>query len=130
MIVDSSAVMAIFLREPEAERIEQVLQNADVLHMSAATLLEVFIALSHRKGQHMQPFVETWMRMLNIELIAFTEEHLSAAMNAWWRYGRSRSVAKLNFGDCIAYATAALANEPLLCKGEDFPLTDATLVPW
>jgi uncharacterized protein with PIN domain len=54
-------------------------------------------------------------------------EMLTAAVDAWLRYGKGRHTASLNFGDCLSYATAALAGEPLLCVGNDFAQTDLAL---
>ena len=62
-----------------------------------------------------------------VETIAFTEAHFGIAIGAWLRFGRGCHPAALNFGDCLTYATARLADQPLLCMGEDFPRTDLEL---
>lgn len=67
------------------------------------------------------------MEQLEIEVIPFTIEHYSAAIGAWLKFGRGRDKAGLNFGDCLSYATAQLAQQPLLCVGEDFAKTDIEL---
>ncbi|MBI4705238.1 MAG: type II toxin-antitoxin system VapC family toxin [Deltaproteobacteria bacterium] len=124
MILDSSAVAAVFLEEPEAERLLAAIAAADSVSISAATFLELGIVLSHRKAHPMVHALELFFAKLGVRVIPFTDEHRAAALAAWWRYGRSRSPAGLNFGDCIVYATAALADEELLCKGDDFANTD------
>jgi ribonuclease VapC len=63
----------------------------------------------------------------SIAMVPFGEEHYSAAVEAWLRYGKGRHKAALNFGDCMSYATAKLSNQPLLCSGKDFSQTDLQL---
>jgi ribonuclease VapC len=60
-------------------------------------------------------------------VIEFGETHWQEAFSAWWQFGRSRHPAALNFGDCLAYATASVAGQPLLAKGDDFAQTDILL---
>ena len=60
----------------------------------------------------------------------FTESQAEVARAAWRRWGKGRHPAGLNTGDCAAYALAKTTGEPLLCKGEDFPKTDAALLDW
>jgi ribonuclease VapC len=60
----------------------------------------------------------------NIAVVPFTDAHFGVALTAWLRYGRGRHPAQLNYGDCLAYATARVAREPLLFTGEDFARTD------
>jgi ribonuclease VapC len=128
VIVDTSALVTVFLKEPEAQRCLELLRDADEVGMSAATILETGIVLSHRKGRFMQHAVDLLLARLQIDAIPFDDEHRRAALRAWWRFGKGRSPAALNFGDCISYATAHLAGRPLLCKGDDFPKTDLPLI--
>jgi len=67
-------------------------------------------------------------RQLGIDVVPFTAEHAAGAARAFERYGRGRHPAKLNYGDCMAYATAKLAGEPLLYVGDDFAKTDIASV--
>ena len=124
MIVDTSALMAIFQREPEANSFLETLAVARAAAVSAVSVVETGIVLSYRKGQPMQAAVEHLLRRLAINVVPFTDQHRVEALNAHWRYGRGRHPAALNFGDCIAYATAKLSAEPLLFKGHDFSQTD------
>ena len=128
MILDSSVIVAVFLEEPATQRVLELIADADSVSVSAATLLEAGIVLSHRKGKPMQHALELFCKKLAIESVPFTDEHRAAALRAWWHFGRTRGAAALNFGDCIAYATARLADEPLLCIGNDFPQTCLTVL--
>lgn len=130
MILDSSAVVAIFLDEPEAPRLLDAIAAASSVSISAGTFLEAGIVLSHRKGKVMQHALELFFTKLGVRVVPFTDEQRSVALAAWWKHGRTRSAAGLNFGDCIAYATAMSAGEPLLCKGDDFTKTDVELAPY
>ena len=128
MILDSSAIVAVFLKEPSADRILELIVEAERVAVSAATLVEIGIVLSNRKGKQMQHALELFCKKLEIESVPFTDEHREVAIHAWWHFGKSRGPAALNFGDCIAYATAKLAGEPLLCTGNDFPKTDLPII--
>ena len=128
MILDTSAVVAIFEREPEADALIELIAGAGAVAISAASVLECGIVISHRKGRNMQHALDLFLAKVGAEVLPFTDDHRREAVRAWWRYGRTRGEAKLNFGDCIAYATAKVAGRPLLCKGNDFPRTDLDLV--
>ncbi len=128
MILDSSAIVAVFLKEPSADKILAMISEAERIAVSAATLVEAGIVLSYRKGRQMQHTLELFCQKLDIESLPFTDEHREVALHAWWHFGKSRAPAALNFGDCIAYATAKLAGEPLLCIGGDFSKTDLAVV--
>jgi len=124
MILDSSAVVAIVLEEPEATEFLDKIAAAEHAAISAATFVEAGIVLSHRKGRPMSGTLELLFRKLGVEILPFTDAHREAALDAWWRFGRTRAPAALNFGDCIAYGAASVEGEPLLFKGDDFPQTD------
>lgn len=124
MILDSSAVVAIVLGESEADAFLTAIAAASGVMISSATFVEVGLVLSHRLNKPMQDDLEFLFSKLGVTVLPFTDEHRREALDAWWRFGKSRHEAALNFGDCIAYATAKLASEPLLFKGEDFTKTD------
>ncbi len=130
MIIDSSALVGIFLREPEADRLLEAIGDAPTTAISAANLVETGIVLSHRLGKPMHHGLELFLAKLNVAVVPFDAGHANEAIRAWWKYGRTRSPARLNFGDCIAYAAAKIAEEPLLCKGDDFPQTDLALADY
>lgn len=124
MVVDSSALVAIHLKEPGHEGILRKLTHAPIALAAAPTVLETAIVLTARMAQDARPLLTFSLRRLRIEVVPFGEDHYDAAIDAFLRYGKGRHPAALNFGDCIAYATAALAELPLLYVGKDFAQTD------
>jgi ribonuclease VapC len=84
----------------------------------------IAIELSRRRGQDAGPWLRSFLRNADAEVVPFTEEHLDAAIDAFLRFGKGRHRAALNFGDCMAYAVAAVAGMPLLYTGNDFAQTD------
>jgi ribonuclease VapC len=124
MVLDSSAMVAILLREPGHEELIDRMDAAEVLIVGAPTLLEATMVLTARLGQDARPLVFAFLRRLDAEVIPFNEEHLDAAATAFIRFGRGRHPAALNFGDCMSYAIASVAGMPLLFAGEDFGRTD------
>jgi ribonuclease VapC len=127
MILDSSALVAIVLQEPDAEGLLQRMREAPQLGIGAATLLEAGIVLSARLQADARGLLARVLQEGGIAVVDLTEAHVSVAMDAWLRYGKGRHPAALNFGDCLAYATAVVAGAPLLCVGDDFPQTDCPL---
>ena len=124
MIVDSSAVVAILNREPEAERYEEAIATAIQPRISVASLLEASIVVEARGGVAAGDQLDLLVQRFGIALEPVTTEQLAAARRAWRRFGRGNHPAALNFGDCFAYALAETTGEPLLYKGEDFARTD------
>ena len=124
MIVDSSAIVAIFFQEPGFEMLIGKLANAGEAGMSAPTLVECAIVLSARLGQDARGLLTRLLKEANIVVIPFTETHYETAVSAWFKFGKGRHPAQLNFGDCMTYATAKLAGLPLLYVGDDFSQTD------
>jgi ribonuclease VapC len=127
MVVDASAILAIFLQEPEAPRFIALIGAASSRLISAATVLEAGIVLDQRPGLAPNATPDTLSAFLintGFSVIPFTEEHAILARLAYRRFGRGIHAAKLNFGDCISYALAKASDEPLLFKGDDFALTD------
>ena len=124
MIVDSSAILAILYREPEAERFETAIASAPDCRMSVVNGLEASIAVEGRGGAAAGYALDRFLEAAEIELAPVTAEHMEAARRAWRRFGKGNHPAGLNFGDCFAYALAKTAGEPLLFKGGDFAQTD------
>jgi ribonuclease VapC len=124
MVLDSSALVAIHLREPGHERLIDKIDAAEVVVVGVPTLLETAMVLTARLGQDARPILFAFLRRLEAEVIPFNEEHLDAAATAFIRFGRGRHPAALNFGDCMSYAVASVAGMPLLSTGEDFRRTD------
>jgi ribonuclease VapC len=124
MVIDSSAIVAILLLEPEAEHFTRLVERAGRARIAAPNLLEVDMVISSRKGPYGLDGVDDYLQRAGIETVPFTADHAAVAREAFLRYGKGRHPAGLNFGDCIAYATARLEDMPLLFKGDDFRLTD------
>jgi ribonuclease VapC len=127
IVVDSSAVVAIALREAEADHFAQVLETNGDARMSAATYLETSNVLEGRHGASGDAMFQQVMKRLRdvgLCLVAFDETQAELARDGFRRYGKGRHPAGLNFGDCIAYALAKALDAPLLYKGGDFDKTD------
>lgn len=127
MIVDSSAVVAILLRETSSARVKDMLLDAGSAGIGAPTLVETGIVMLRRLGPAGRSLVARATAEFQLETIPFHEGHWPVALDAFARFGKGRHAAGLNFGDCMTYATAALAGEPLLCVGDDFAKTDLEL---
>jgi ribonuclease VapC len=121
--LDSSALLAIVLEEPERGTFETMLARHDCV-IGAPTVLEAQMAASSRGGTHGNRSLRHILFRPTVEIIDFTAELEEIAFEAFERYGRGRHPAKLNFGDCMAYAVAKRAKAPLLYKGDDFSKTD------
>jgi ribonuclease VapC len=124
MVLDSSAIVAIHLREPGHEQLIDKIDAAEVVVVGVPTLLETAMVLTARLRQDARPMMFAFLRRVEAEVIPFNEEHLDAAATAFIRFGRGRHPAALNFGDCMSYAVASVAGMPLLSTGEDFRSTD------
>ena len=124
MIVDTSAVVAILMREPGFETLLARLTSDPNPAIGTPTLVETAIVLSARLHQDSRSLLSRFLTEASIAVVPFGEFHFSAAVEAWLRFGKGRHPAALNFGDCLAYAVARLANVPLLCVGDDFAKTD------
>lgn len=123
MIVDTSALIAVVTREDGWLALVNTLQQSPSTSISTMTLLELRIVLSlERFG--MPDLPDELLRRFRIDSIDFTLMHSNVAAQAFAKYGRAHHPARLNFGDCAAYATARIADEPLLFVGNDFSQTD------
>jgi len=124
MIVDSSAVLAIVFREPGFEDLLERMTSAGALAMGTPTLAETGIVLTARFGARADGMLERFLDEFDIVEIPFGEAHWREALEAFRQYGKGRHPAQLNFGDCLTYAVAKLAGEPLIHVGNDFTQTD------
>jgi ribonuclease VapC len=124
MILDSSAVVGIAMKEPGHESLLGALGRANRVGIGAPTLVEATLVLSSRLNRDARGMVSRFLLEGDVALVPFTDAHFGTALDAWLRFGRGRHPANLNFGDCLSYAVARLAGEPLLFTGQDFLRTD------
>jgi ribonuclease VapC len=126
MVVDTSALVAIFLLEPEAEQFAHAIIEAPRVVISAANLLEAGIILDGRIGHQDSSELDEFLVNVGLEVEPVTVNQVQVARHAYRTYGRGNHPAGLNFGDCFAYALAKTTRLPLLFKGNDFTQTDIT----
>lgn len=124
MIVDSSAVVAVFRQEQGYEEIERTIREADAVEIGAPTLFECVIVVGRAEGEAGIDALSRLILDLGIEVVPFDEPHVDTATEAFIGYGKGRHPARLNFGDCMTYATARRSGRPLLYTGDDFAQTD------
>ncbi len=127
MIADSSALVAVVIEEPEFEAVWDRLGAAENVGVGAPTFFEAVMVLRARLGPGGRTLLGAVSEQIGLEVLAFDDRHWPVALDAFTRFGKGRHRAGLNFGDCMAYATATVAGEPLLCVGDDFALTDLEL---
>ena len=127
MIVDTSALIAILKEEPEAAKFIELIDSAVHCRISAANYVETAVVVDGNRDPIMSRRFEDFLRQAEIEVRPVTIEQARLAREAYRDYGKgSGHPARLNFGDCFAYALAKDAGEPLLFKGDDFRQTDVT----
>jgi ribonuclease VapC len=124
MVIDTSALAAIFLAEPERKKFLDLIVEAGTRLISAANALETGILLETRRGEAAGREFDLFLVRANLEIVPVDGEQVEIARSAWRKYGKGRHPAALNFGDCFAYALAKSSGEPLLAKATDFALTD------
>ena len=124
MVLDTSALIAILLDEPERRQFNQCIEANTKRFLSAATLLEAAIVLESRSGEAAGRELDLFLHRARVEVVPVDEEQVEIARAAFRRYGKGNDPAGLNFGDCFSYALAKATGEPLLYKGCDFARTD------
>lgn len=129
MIVDTSAIVAVVLREPGFQVVVDYLEGDDPLAVGAPTLTEASLVLSARLDRDARPKLARFLQEYEIAVVSFGAAHWDEATEAFMRFGKGRHPAGLNYGDCMSYAVAKLADQRLLCLGRDFAQTDLILVP-
>jgi ribonuclease VapC len=128
MVINSSAVMAVLRREPEAAAFAVAIAQAEMRLISAASLLELGMVAESRGragARELDDFLDRW----RFEIVPFDAEQAVLAREAFRHFGKGRHPARLNFGKCIAYALSKASGEPLLSKGDDFAKTDVDIYP-
>ena len=125
MVIDSSSLMSVVLGEDDAylyaDAIIKAQESRTKLYLPASVLVEAGITAEQRRGNDV---LDLWLRRLQAEVVPLDRFIAELARNAFRRFGWGQHPAKLNFGDCMSYATAQYLKLPLLYKGNDFPKTD------
>ena len=125
MVLDSSAVVAIIKGEPGWEDLARKVSEADAILIGAPTLVEIAMVLSGQTGKDQRFRLEAFLQRIEARVVEFSYRHYLLAEEAFLRFGRGfHSKANLNFGDCMSYAVATLADDTLLFVGDDFVHTD------
>jgi ribonuclease VapC len=125
MIVDASAVLAILLEEDDGDAMEDMLLAPRSWHaMSPVNYLEAAVRLDSLKEASKGAELDPLLMEFGIDIVPATPEQAYMARQAYQKFGKGNHPAKLNLGDCFAYALSKARNEPLLFKGDDFRKTD------
>jgi len=124
MVIDTSALIAILLDEPDAGKIRAAIEAGFPRLLSAASLVEASLVIESRKGEAGGRELDLLLYRGAIEIVPVDRDQAELARVAWRRYGRGRHAARLNYGDCFAYALAKSRRSPLLFAGTDFAATD------
>jgi ribonuclease VapC len=129
MVIDTSALVAILLGEPDAEQFARALADAPVRLLSAVSRVELSFVVEGRKGETGRADVELLLRDGGFDIVSVTPQQAEIAVDAFRRFGRGRHRAQLNIGDCFAYALATATGQTLLFKGDGFIHTDIRPAP-
>jgi ribonuclease VapC len=124
MVIDSSAIVAILLKEPESARFAETVADSEINLLSAASLVEASMVIESRRGYEGARDLDLFIYRAGIEIVPVDKEQAELARVAWRKYGKGRHRAGLNYGDCFSYALAKATGNALLFKGNDFALTD------
>ena len=124
MVIDTSAIVAILFDEPDQRRYGEAIEAATLRLISAVTRVELAFVIEGRKRQAGRERLERFFRLTGAEIVGVTPQQAEIAVDAFRRFGRGRHRARLNIGDCFAYALAVASDHALLFKGDDFRHTD------
>jgi ribonuclease VapC len=127
MVIDTSALAAIFFNEPERDAFRNAIIAADARLISAATVLEAGMVIEGRKGGGAGREFDLFVVRAQLIIVPVDAELVELARSAWRKFGKGRHPAALNFGDCFSYALAKSTGESLLAKGGDFAGTDVLM---
>lgn len=124
MVVDSSVLGSVLFGEGDSDRFVSALASPGRKYLSAVGRLEAGIVVEARKGEGGAKALAELLAVSEVEIVPFDSGQAEIALDAWRRYGKGSHPAGLNLGDCASYALAAVLNQPLLFKGDDFSKTD------
>jgi len=126
MVLDTSALLVILLDEPESAAFREAIEGDPVRLLSAGSLLEAALVVESRFGEAGGRELDLLLHRAEVQVVAVDRNQAEVGREAWRRFGKGRHPAGLNLGDCFSYALSTVSGEPLLYKGGDFSLTDAT----
>jgi ribonuclease VapC len=124
LILDASALVAVLCEEPGHAALRARIGAAPAVGIGVPTMVEAGMVLRRLAGERARWLMYGFLLHAGARILPFTEEHWHVALDAFEMYGKGRHPAALNFGDCLTYATAKVAGEPLLYLGNDFAQTD------
>lgn len=125
MILDSSAIVAVLTQEPDAKVYADAIEATDSCKVSAATYLETAIVIDSKRVPLASRRFDDFFNRAATAIVPVDRTQVRIAREAYRDFGRgSGHPARLNFGDCFAYALAKALDEPLLYKGQDFSQID------
>ncbi len=124
MVLETSAAVAILLREPGYEPLQNRLLATGDPVMSAVSYMEASMVLVIKRGVGMEKELDRFLYEAGVAIVPVSVAQAKIAREAFMEFGKGRHPARLNFGDCFSYALAKQRHQPLLFKGDDFPLTD------
>jgi ribonuclease VapC len=127
MVIDSSALLALLLAEPEAETFARAIAADPRRRASAFSILETAIVVETKKGENAGRELDLLLHRAQIDVVVMDAAQVELARSAYRRFGKGRHPAGLNIGDCCSYALSRFTGEPLLFKGDDFARTDVAL---
>ena len=125
MVIDSSALLAILLGEPETHSFSKAIANDPKRLVSVVSALEAAIVIEAKKGPAGGRELDLLLHEASMDLVGMDVEQLKIARRAYQKFGKGLHPAGLNFGDCCSYALSRCSGEALLFKGNDFSKTDA-----
>ena len=124
MVIDSSALIAILMGEPNGPDLFRRYILAPSHIIGAPTAFESAMVLSTLRGSNARILLTEFLVETKTDVVPFDQRHWPIALSAFLRYGKGHHPARLNLGDCLTYATAKVSGQPLLFIGDDFRLTD------
>jgi ribonuclease VapC len=131
VVIDTSALIAILLGEPEETRLAEAIASDATRVVGAPTLVEASAVMLARKGPQGEIALDALLKRLAIDVVPMSAAAAVFARSAYLSYGKGvGSPGVLNFGDSLSYGVAMSLGEPLLFKGDDFPNTDVPAAPY
>jgi len=124
LILDSSAAVSVIFREENHTALSRTMAASVEVAIGAPTLFETEIVVTRRYDHQARLLVSEFLEEHSVSILPFDGRHWDLAADAFVRFGKGRHPARLNYGDCMTYATARVAGEPLLFIGDDFSRTD------